>query len=76
MTSMQQQLGMLGTISAFAYRHREKKKILCRVGRSQDFPDNDFQPAIRQIKYYTVNSKVSVKMYFNANHSKPTGYYK
>ena len=26
----------LGTISAFAYRHRETKKNLCRGGRSQD----------------------------------------
>ena len=29
---------MLGTISAFAYRHRETKKNLCRGGRSQDLP--------------------------------------
>jgi len=35
--SMQWQLGILGTISAFAYRHRETKKNLCRGGRSQDF---------------------------------------
>jgi len=26
------QLGMLGTISAFAYRHKETKKALCRDG--------------------------------------------
>jgi len=38
MRSMQWQLGMLGTISAFAYRHRETKKNLCRGGRSQDLP--------------------------------------
>ena len=27
---------MLGTIPAFAYRHRETKQNLCRDGRSQD----------------------------------------
>jgi len=27
---MQWQLGILGTISAFAFRHRETKKNLCR----------------------------------------------
>ena len=27
---------MLGTVSAFAYRHRETEKNLCRGGRSQD----------------------------------------
>ena len=34
----------LGTISEFAYtrKHRETKKNLCRVGRSQDLPDTDF----------------------------------
>ena len=50
MRSMQQQLGVLGTISAFAVRHREIKKNLCRGGRSQDLPDTDFYPAIRQLK--------------------------
>ena len=50
MRSMQQQLGVLGTISAFAFRHRETKKNLCRGGRSQDLPDTDFQPAIRHLK--------------------------
>ena len=29
MRSMQKQLGVLGTISAFAFRHRETKKNLC-----------------------------------------------
>ena len=33
MRSMQWQLGILGTISAFAYRHRETKKNLCRGGK-------------------------------------------
>ena len=51
MRSMQQQLGMLGTVSAFAYRHRETKKNLCRGGRSQDLPSTDFQPAVRHLKY-------------------------
>ena len=51
MTSMQWQLGMLGTISAFAYRHRETKKNLCRGGRSQDLPSTDSQPDVRHLKY-------------------------
>jgi hypothetical protein len=38
MRSMQWQLGVLGTISAFAFRHRETKKNLCRGGRSQNLP--------------------------------------
>ena len=42
MRGMQQQLGNWGTISAFAYRHRETKKNLCRGDRSQDLPDTDF----------------------------------
>ena len=36
MRSMYLQLGILGTISAFAYRHRETEKNLCRGGQSQD----------------------------------------
>ena len=36
MRSMKWQLGISGTISAFAYRHKETKKNLCRDGRSQD----------------------------------------
>ena len=48
MRSMQWQLGILGTISAFAYRQKEtKKKNLFRGGRSQDLPNTDFQPAVR-----------------------------
>jgi len=42
MRSMQDQLGFLRTISAFAFRHRETKKNLWRRGLSQDFPDTDF----------------------------------
>jgi hypothetical protein len=42
MRSMQQQIGVFGTISAFAFRHRETKKNLCRGGWSQDLPDTDF----------------------------------
>jgi len=34
--------GMLGTISAFAVRHRETKKNLCRDGRLQKLPNIDF----------------------------------
>ena len=33
MRSMKWQLGILGTISAFAYRHKETEKNLCRDGR-------------------------------------------
>jgi len=42
MTSIQQQLGVLGTIPTFAYRHMETKKNLCRGDRSQDLPDTEF----------------------------------
>jgi len=34
MRSMKWQIGILGTISAFAYRHRETKKSLCRGGQT------------------------------------------
>ena len=44
MRSMQWQLGILGTISAFGYRHRETTKNLCQGGRSQDLPNTDFWP--------------------------------
>ena len=30
--------GMLGTVSAFAYRHSETENNMCRGGRSQDLP--------------------------------------
>ena len=29
-------------LAAFAYRHRETEKNLCRDGRSQDLPSTDF----------------------------------
>jgi len=32
---------IFGTISAFAYRHRETKRNLCRGGRSQDLQNTD-----------------------------------
>ena len=51
MRSMQWQLGVQGTISAFGYRHRETKKNPCRSGRSQDFPNTDFQPVVGHLKY-------------------------
>ena len=51
MRSMQQQFGVSGTISAFAFRHKETKKNLCQGDRSQELPDTDFQPAIWQLKY-------------------------
>ena len=31
-----------GTISTFAFGHKETKKHLCRGGRSQDLPNTDF----------------------------------
>ena len=62
MRSMQWQLGMLGTISKFAYRHRETEKNLCRGGRSQDLPNTDFQPEVRHLK---------LKKTSNANIKKP-----
>ena len=51
MSSMQWQLGMLGNISVFGFRHTETKKNLCRDGRQQDLPNTDFQPAVRHLKY-------------------------
>ena len=50
MRSMQWQLGILGNISAFAYRHRETKKNLCRSGRSHELLNTDFQPAVQNLK--------------------------
>ena len=50
MSSMQWQLGMLGTISAFAYRRRKTKKNLCRGGRSQDLPNTDFGSPVSKVK--------------------------
>ena len=50
MRSMQWQFGILGNISAFAYRHRETEKNLCRGGRSRDLPSTEFQPAVRHLK--------------------------
>ena len=50
MRSMQWQLGMLGTVSAIVFRHRETEKNLCRGGRSQDLPNTDFWPVVRHIK--------------------------
>ena len=78
---MQQQLGVLGTISAFPYRHRETKKNMCRDGRSQDLLDTDLQPAIRQLKYvrqqYTHSNTMhmSKQRYTQGNntiHKRPT----
>ena len=50
MNGMELQLGILGTISAFVYRHRETKKNMCRGGRPQDLPNTDFNPAVRHRK--------------------------
>ena len=66
MRGMQQQLGNLGTISAFACTHRENKENLCRGGRSQDLPDTDWAKKhevclTEQIrdKYWLVGNKVT-----------------
>ena len=75
MRSMQQQLGVLGNISTFAFRHRETEKNLSRGGRSHELPCTDFQPAILLLKYveqqYT-NRKMKLgrmkrcgRMYYN-----------
>ena len=40
----------LGNHLAFAYRHRENKKNLCRGGRSRDLPDIDLEPTVRHLK--------------------------
>ena len=50
MRSMQWQLGISGTISAFACRHRETKKNLCRDGRSAG-PSNlqNYKPSKIQV---------------------------
>ena len=34
--------GYMRTISAFAFRHRDTKRNLCRGGRSQDLLNTDF----------------------------------
>ena len=62
MRSMQWQLGILGTVSAFAYRHRETKINLCRGGRSQDLLNTDFQPAVRYLNQYTHSTTNTHKM--------------
>ena len=59
MRSMQWQLEILGTISAFAYRHRETKKNVCRDGRSQDLPNTDFQPAVRHLTSSSASNQQS-----------------
>jgi len=63
MRNMQWQLGVLGTISAFAYRHRETKKNLCRGGRSQDLLDTDLKPAARHLKYVRQQYTHIIKQY-------------
>jgi len=67
MRSIQWQLGVLGTISEFAYRHRETKKNLCRGGRSQDRPDTDFySPANPATKVWCKNTE-TCRSNFNIN---------
>ena len=64
MRNMQQQLGVLGTNSAFAYRHRETKKNLCRGGRSQDLPDSDLLASNPATKV----SKTAIHTQYNNTH--------
>ena len=63
MRSMWWQLGILGTISAFAFRQRENKKSLCRGGRSQDLPNTDFQPAVRHLSKKKIIEKLTVTQF-------------
>jgi len=53
MRSMYWQLGILGTISAFAFRHKETKKNLCRGGRSHSL--ETFR-TIEACEYYVPNN--------------------
>ena len=53
MRSMQQQLGVLGTI----LQTQGKQENLCRDDRSQDLPDTDLQPTVRQVKYMGQQNK-------------------
>ena len=65
MRGMQQQLGNLGTISAFACRHRETKKNMCRGGRSQDLPDTEIK--ILYINTQNINQQLrSLHLYQSA----------
>ena len=66
MRSMQWQLGILGTISTFAYKHRETKKNLCRGGRSQDLSSTDFQPAVRHLKKKNTSNVHTVEAEYGA----------
>jgi len=43
---------MLGTVWAFAYRHRETEKNLCRGGRSQDLPSKQRQH-VKETNFHT-----------------------
>ena len=62
MRSMQWQLGILGTISAFAFRHRETEKNLCRDGWLTCFKycgrglPTAFFPNIAPSRMFTANS--------------------
>jgi len=54
MRSMQLQLGVLGTISAFTYRQWKTKKKLCRCGWSQDLPDHNPATKVRKTAIHIV----------------------
>jgi hypothetical protein len=61
---------VLGTISAFVFRHRETKENLCRGGWSQDLPDTDFKPAVRQLKHNMRTRNEATKINNNNNNNK------
>ena len=62
MISMQWQLGILGTISAFAHGHRKTKKNLRRCGRSQDLPDPALQTAVRLLIIHPPNFSLNLAL--------------
>ena len=59
MRSMYWQLGILGTISAFAFTHRETKKNLCRGDRSQDLPNGDLRGVTGTISYFCTSPYIA-----------------
>jgi len=59
MRSTYWQLGILGTISAFAFTHRETKKNLCRGDRSQDLPNGDLRGVTGTISYFCTSPYIA-----------------
>ena len=64
MRSMQQQLGNFGTISAFAYRHRETKKIQCRgVEEKREERKPDYLKVWKEVNGYFTQGEGIVNMH-------------